>query len=73
MNDYIIRMRIEKSALSLTQTSGGITEIPIEYGFNDNSSYSRTFKKYFGVSPTEFRKQIQQDSPIAKQEWSRVS
>lgn len=57
LNEYVTRQRIEKSALELIHKDVGITEISTKYGFNDNSSFTRTFKKYYGVSPTEFRKQ----------------
>ena len=57
LNGYVTRKRIEKSASDLLHTGSSATEIAHKYGFSDNSSYSRTFKKYFGVNPTEFKKQ----------------
>ncbi|KAA5820416.1 AraC family transcriptional regulator [Algibacter amylolyticus] len=57
LNGYITRRRIEKSASDLLHKNITATEIAHKYGFSDNSSYSRTFKKYFGVNPTEFKKQ----------------
>ncbi len=57
INEYVTRRRIEKSALDLLHKSITATEIAHKYGFSDSSSYSRTFKKYYGVSPTEFKKQ----------------
>ncbi|WP_343485926.1 GyrI-like domain-containing protein [Allomuricauda sp. d1] len=57
LNEYISRKRIEKSALDLLHKSITATEIAHRYGFSNISSYSRAFKKYFGVSPTGFKKQ----------------
>lgn len=57
LNEYVTRQRIEKSALDLLHKSITVTEIAHKYGFGDISSYSRTFKRYFGASPTEFKKQ----------------
>lgn len=57
LNEYVTRRKIEKSALDLIHKDIGITEISTRCGFNDNSSFTRTFKKYYGVNPTEFRKQ----------------
>jgi len=57
LNGYVTRRRIEKSASDLLHKNITATEIAHKYGFSDNSSYSRAFKKYFGVSPTEFKKQ----------------
>ncbi len=57
LNEYVTRRRIEKSASDLLHKNITTTEIAHKYGFSDNSSYSRTFKKYFGISPTGFIKE----------------
>jgi AraC family transcriptional regulator len=57
LNGYVTRRKIEKSASDLLHKTITATEIAHQYGFSDNSSYSRAFKKHFGVSPTEFKKQ----------------
>ena len=57
LNEYIKRRRIEKSALDLLHKNTTTTETAHKFGFSDNSSFSRAFKKYYGISPTEFRKQ----------------
>ena len=57
LNEYVRRRRIEKSASELLHKNITTAEIAHKYGFSDNSSYSRAFKKYFGVSPTEFKNQ----------------
>ena len=57
LNEYITRQRIEKAAATLLHTSSKSMEVAHMYGFSDSSSFSRAFKKYFGVSPSEFKKQ----------------
>jgi len=57
LNEYVTRRRIEKSALDLLHKNISATEIAHKYGFSDNSSYSRTFKKFYGISPTKFIKE----------------
>ena len=57
LNEYITRKRIEKSASDLLHKNITSTKIAHNYGFSDNSSFSRAFKKYFKVSPTDFKKQ----------------
>lgn len=57
LNEYVIRRRIEKSVLDLLHKNITTTEIAHKYGFSDNSSFSRAFKKFYGVNPTEFKKQ----------------
>ncbi len=57
LNSYITRKRIEKTAsLLLHQKEITITEMALQYGFNSNSSFTRTFKKFYGLSPSQFRK-----------------
>ncbi len=56
LNEYMTRRRVEKAALDLIHKRDNITEIALKYGFNDISSFSRTFKKYYGEGPTAFRK-----------------
>lgn len=57
INEYITRKRIEKTALILIHKKEiTISELSLQYGFNSNSSFTRTFKKFYALSPTEFRK-----------------
>lgn len=65
LNEFITRIKMERSAIYLVVNSQiSITEIAYRYGYCDSSSYCRAFKKHFGVSPTEFRKQ--QDKTIQR-------
>ncbi len=58
LNSYIIRKRIEKAAMLLIYGNElTITEISVQCGFNSNSSFTRSFKKQYGQSPNDFRKQ----------------
>lgn len=63
--DYIQRLRVEKAAWRLRETNPiSVTEIAYSCGFGSISLFSRTFKKYFGVPPTEFSKI---DKPVYSQ------
>ncbi len=58
LNLYIIRRRIEKAASVLMHKKDvTVTELSLQFGFNSNSSFTRTFKKFYGISPTDFKKQ----------------
>ncbi|MHA7943718.1 AraC family transcriptional regulator [Formosa sp. 3Alg 14/1] len=57
LNEYVTRRRIEKSASDLLHKNITTTEIAHQYGFSDNSSFSKAFKKYYGISPTGFIKE----------------
>lgn len=58
LNEYVTRKRIEKAAsMLLHQRHISITEIATETGFNSNSAFTRSFKKFYQISPTEFKNQ----------------
>jgi AraC family transcriptional regulator len=69
LNSYITRKRIEKTAsILLHQKTVSISDLSLQYGFNSNSSFTRTFKKFYGISPSEFRKSNPKYSKIRQEE-----
>lgn len=56
LNSYTNRVRLEKSAKLLKFSSKKLSEIAYECGYSSPSTFSRSFKKYFEVSPGVFRK-----------------
>ncbi len=57
LQEYITRKRLEKSAMMLShQKQKSIEDIFSEVGFKSHSTFSKIFKKHFGVSPSVFRK-----------------
>lgn len=57
-NSFLQRIRIEKAAQLLQDDDALlIAEIACKCGFNNISSFSRTFRKYFGMAAKNFREQ----------------
>lgn len=57
LNEFIIRFKLERAAIFMIYNKGiFITEIAYKYGYSESSSFSRSFKKYFKLSPSEYRK-----------------
>ncbi len=57
LNAYIVRKRLEKAAsLLLHKNKLAVSEIAINCGFTSNASFTRSFNKFYGLSPTLFRK-----------------
>jgi AraC-like DNA-binding protein len=57
--DFINRHRIDEASRLLTNPADEkitILEVLYEVGFNSKSSFNTLFKKYTGLTPTEFRK-----------------
>jgi AraC family transcriptional regulator len=56
LNNYINRKKIEKAAsFLLYQKEKTITEISEIVGFSSLSSFSKAFKKFYGISPLKFK------------------
>jgi len=56
MQQYITNYRLKLIENRLLHSNMRIVEIADEFGFTDKSHFNRIFKKYRGMSPSEFRK-----------------
>jgi len=50
----LIEIRLRHSDLRLNEIAG-------EFGFTDESHFTKTFKKHKGVSPSAFRKNLEKE------------
>ncbi|HIS01995.1 MAG TPA: response regulator [Candidatus Excrementavichristensenella intestinipullorum] len=57
VNDYINQYRVGQAKALMDETHMKVYEIAFQVGFNDQHYFSKIFKKYQGVSPTEYRSQ----------------
>lgn len=57
---YVTERRMSLAKELLTQSDFSVTAIALELSYNDVQYFYKTFKKAFGLSPTEFRKQAKQ-------------
>ncbi len=53
---YIIRLRLETAASLLLYSSETVNNIAFNVGYETPSSFTKAFKKRYGISPVEFRK-----------------
>ena len=53
--DYVTELRLEKAKELLLQNQLSFKEISFAVGYRDPNYFSRVFKKYFHMSPREFR------------------
>jgi AraC-like DNA-binding protein len=58
--NYLNNVRISKASLMLADTTLSINEICYASGFNNSSNFIRIFKKIKGLTPSEYRTNIQQ-------------
>ena len=56
LKDFTNRIRMEKAGrMLISSPRDAVTRIALECGFSSSAVFSRSFRKYFGVSPTEWR------------------
>ena len=53
---YVTKRRMSLAAEELAKTDTSILEIALKYGFDSHEGFSRSFRAYMGVAPTEYRK-----------------
>lgn len=56
INQYLMKMRVERAKILIRQTSLPLGEIAVASGFSNFSHFSRIYKKRFGVTPSETRR-----------------
>lgn len=66
-SDYVNKIHMEKSIYLLRTTKLTTYQIAEEIGFNNSHYFSLCFKKYTGVSPTEYRDNLSEDSHEEKE------
>ena len=66
VNDYINRLRIEKSVYLLTNTNLNINEISYEVGFTYPRYFSTSFKQIKGMTPTQFKEEKKKNNADSK-------
>jgi len=57
--EYVRFSRMKKAAHLIRTTDRDILEIALDCGYEAHESFSRAFKKQYGVSPMEYRKQTE--------------
>lgn len=55
LGDYMRRLRIDHASVELAKPGASIAEIGNRLGFFDQAHFSRVFKRYTGLTPTQFR------------------
>jgi AraC-type DNA-binding domain-containing proteins len=65
--DYVNLVRIEKASLLLMEGENNVLETALATGFSDATYFARTFRRYKGVSPREYKK-LQASMPRPRSE-----
>ncbi len=63
LKSYTQRLRLERAAFHLHLHSSNVTEIAFEMGFSNPETFSRAFKRRFGMAPNHYRQSTFPTSP----------
>ena len=55
-HDYLLKVKIEKAKILLTETNYKAYEVSHIIGYSEPAYFSKLFRKYTGNNPTEYRK-----------------
>lgn len=56
VSEYITKRRLSRASKELISTDKSITDIALDYQYNSPEAFSRAFKRFWGISPGEFRR-----------------
>jgi AraC family transcriptional regulator len=71
--EYVRMRQLSLSLNDLLYTDLKIKDIAAEYGFEHEQSYTKSFKKAFGISPSQFRSKRRQVPIIDKLDLSTIT
>lgn len=60
IKDFLQRLKIERAAIRLQHSNDEIGQIAFDNGYENHETFTRAFKKYFQLTPQEYRDDIQQ-------------
>ena len=63
--EYLQRVKVEAAKKKLESSTLNIQQIMFEVGYNDEKAFRKTFKKYSGLSPLDYRKKYNRDFAFA--------
>jgi len=59
--EYIQRVKVEVAKKCFESSTSNITQVMYEVGYNDEKAFRKTFKKYTGLSPVEYRRKFNRE------------
>lgn len=61
LNQYITEYRMKKAKSLLADPRNTVGEISSQVGYSDSNYFGKSFRKYTGLSPSEYREQVVKD------------
>ena len=64
ITEFINKIKIDVAKLKIIETNLSFAEISWQLGFNNPSYFSKTFKRFTGMTPNEFKNNRERNTPI---------
>lgn len=58
LNQYITDFRMKKAKKLLTDPRNKVNDVSLAVGYSDGNYFAKSFRKYTGLSPSEYREQV---------------
>ena len=56
VSEYITKRRLSRASMELLSSGKSVTDIALDYQYNSPEAFSRAFRRFWGITPSEFRK-----------------
>lgn len=63
--EYLNKVRLAKASELLKTTEQTVAEIGEKTGYQNSSTFTSTFKKYYGISPSDYRRNSPAEAPAS--------
>ncbi len=73
LGTYINRIKVETGAKLLKYSDNSISDIAYKIGYETPTSFNKSFKKQFGVSPSQFRKNPNHSFEVIKKSIKKTT
>jgi len=57
VSDYISRRKLTLATKELIESDNSVLEIALKYGYNSHEVFTRAFRRLWGITPSEFRRE----------------
>ncbi|MGP1419985.1 MAG: AraC family transcriptional regulator [Tannerella sp.] len=70
---YILRERLEKAVLYMQIQAQTLTELSEKVGYDNAQSFSKAFKKHFGIAPKTYLARLEEHLQVFRNEGNAIS
>jgi len=56
VSEYITKRRLSRASSELLVSEKSITDVALDYQYESPEAFSRAFRRFWGITPSEFRK-----------------